>query len=131
MIIAGSGMCTGGRVKHHLEANLGRRESTVLFVGYQARGTLGRQILDGAPEVRLFGKMQPVRARVESIPGFSAHADREELTRWLSGITRAPRRVFVTHGEPEATTAFAAHIAARFGWPTTDPRYLESVSLAD
>jgi metallo-beta-lactamase family protein len=122
-------MCTGGRIKHHLDTNLGRRESTVLFVGYQARGTLGRQILDGSPEVRLFGKTVAVRARIESIPGFSAHADRDELTRWLSGVTRAPRRVFVTHGEPEATAAFASHIAGHFGWPVSDPRYLESVTL--
>jgi metallo-beta-lactamase family protein len=129
MIIAGSGMCTGGRVKHHLEANLGRRESTVLFVGYQAAGTLGRQILDGSQEVRLFGKMLPVRARVESIPGFSAHADRGELTRWLSGVKRAPRRVFVTHGEREAAAAFAGHLAEHFGWEVSVPAYGETVSL--
>ena len=130
MVIAGSGMCTGGRVKHHLEANLGRPESTVLFVGYQAVGTLGRQLQDGSPEVRLFGKMRPVRARVESIPGFSAHADRDELTRWLSGVQRAPRRVFVTHGEPEAAAAFARHLGERFGWEATVPRYGETVTLA-
>jgi metallo-beta-lactamase family protein len=129
MIIAGSGMCTGGRVKHHLEANLGRRESTVLFVGYQAAGTLGRQILDGSPEVRLFGKMLPVRARVESIPGFSAHADRGELTRWLSGVKRAPRRVFVTHGEREAAAAFAGHLGEHFGWEVSVPGYGETVPL--
>ncbi|HEY6001033.1 MAG TPA: MBL fold metallo-hydrolase [bacterium] len=129
MVIAGSGMCTGGRIKHHLDANIARPESTVLFVGYQAVGTLGRQIQDGSPEVRLFGRMLPVRARVESIPGFSAHADREELTRWLAGIARAPRRVFVTHGEPEAAAAFAAHLASRFGWQATVPRYGDVVSL--
>jgi metallo-beta-lactamase family protein len=129
MIIAGSGMCTGGRIKHHLEANLGRRESTVLFVGYQAIGTLGRQIQDGRPEVRLFGQMLPVRAKIESIPGFSAHADREELTRWLSGVQRAPRRVFVTHGEPEAAAAFSAHLGGRFGWQASVPAYGESFTL--
>lgn len=130
MIIAGSGMCTGGRVKHHLEANLGRPESTVLFVGYQAVGTLGRQILDGRPEVRLFGRMHPVRAKIESIPGFSAHADRDELTRWLSGMPRAPRGVFVTHGEPEAAAAFAQHLGERFGWQASVPAYLETHVLA-
>jgi metallo-beta-lactamase family protein len=129
MIIAGAGMCNGGRVKHHLDANLSRPESTVMFVGYQAVGTLGRQILDGRPEVRLFGKMVPVRAKIESIPGFSAHADRDELTRWLSGATRPPRRVFVTHGEPEAAAAFAKHVGERFGWQTTVPAYGESVRL--
>jgi metallo-beta-lactamase family protein len=130
MIIAGAGMCNGGRIKHHLEANLPRPESTVLFVGYQAIGTLGRQILDGKPEVRLFGKMVRVRAKIENIPGFSAHADRDELTRWLSGMQRPPRRVFVTHGEPEAAAAFAAHVAAHFGWATSVPGYLETAELA-
>jgi len=129
MIIAGSGMCNGGRVKHHLEANLDRPESTVLFVGYQAVGTLGRQILDGRPEVRLFGKMKPVRAKIESIQGFSAHADRDELTRWLSGMKQAPRRVFVTHGEPEAADAFSKHIAGHFGWPADVPAYEDTVLL--
>jgi metallo-beta-lactamase family protein len=129
MVIAGSGMCTGGRIKHHLEANLGRPESTVLFVGYQAAGTLGRQILDGRPEVRLFGQTRPVRAKIESIPGFSAHADRDELTRWLLGIKRPPRRVFVTHGEPEAAAAFAAHVGTRFGWQASVPSYQETVLL--
>ncbi len=129
MIIAGAGMCNGGRVKHHLDANLPRPESTVLFVGYQAVGTLGRQILDGRPEVRLFGRMVPVRAKIESIPGFSAHADRDELTRWLSGMQRPPQRVFVTHGEPEAAQAFAGHVAKHFGWPTSVPGYGESFPL--
>jgi len=130
MIIAGAGMCNGGRIKYHLEANLPRPESTVLFVGYQAVGTLGRQILDGKPEVRLFGRMLPVRAKIESIPGFSAHADRDELTRWLGGMQRAPRRVFVTHGEPEAAAAFAQHVGEHFGWDATVPGYLETFELA-
>jgi metallo-beta-lactamase family protein len=131
MIIAGSGMCTGGRIKHHLETNISRAESTVLFVGYQASGTLGRQILEGAAAVRLFGRMLPVRARVASIPGFSAHADRDELVRWLAGAAgRAPRRVFVTHGEPESATAFAAHVRERFGWEASVATYDESVELS-
>ncbi len=130
MIVAGSGMCTGGRIKHHLDANLGRRESTVLFVGYQAVGTLGRQILDGAREVRLFGRMIPVRASIESIMGFSAHADRGELLRWLSGAAgRAPRRAFVTHGEPESAASFADQVRAKFGWKTSVAKYGETVPL--
>ena len=131
MIIAGSGMCTGGRIKHHLEANITRPESTVLFVGYQAGGTLGRQILEGAGEVRLFGRMLPVRARIASIPGFSAHADRDELVRWLAGAAgRAPRRVFVTHGEPESAAAFAAHVHEHFGWETSVAKFDTTVELA-
>lgn len=131
MIIAGAGMCNGGRIKHHLVTNLSRPESTVLFVGYQAVGTLGRQILDGRPEVRLFGKIVPVRAKVESIPGFSAHGDRDELTRWLAGMEQPPRRVFVTHGEPEASAAFAKHVGEHFGWRTAVPAYQETVLLVD
>lgn len=129
MIVAGSGMCTGGRIKHHLETNLPRPESTVLFVGYQAAGTLGRQILEGRPEVRLFGNTVPVRAKIENIQGFSAHADRDELTRWLSGMEPPPRRVFVTHGEPRASAAFAKHLDERFGWPTSVPAYGDSFIL--
>jgi metallo-beta-lactamase family protein len=131
MIIAGAGMCNGGRIKHHLETNITRPQSTVLFVGYQAVGTLGRQILDGRPEVRLFGQMLPVRAKIESIPGFSAHADRDELTRWLAGMQQPPRRVFVTHGEPEAAASFAKHIGEHFGWQATVPAYQQTVLLQD
>ncbi|MHB8835278.1 MAG: MBL fold metallo-hydrolase RNA specificity domain-containing protein [Candidatus Methylomirabilia bacterium] len=131
MVIAGAGMCNGGRIKHHLVANLSRPQSTVLFVGYQAVGTLGRQILDGRPEVRLFGKMLPVRAKIENIPGFSAHADRDELTRWLSGMQKPPRRVFVTHGEPAASASFAKHVGEHFGWQAEVPSYGQTVLLED
>jgi len=129
MVIAGAGMCNGGRIKHHLEANISRPESTVLFVGYQAIGTLGRQIQEGRPEVRLFGKMLPVRAKIESIPGFSAHADRDELTRWLSGMKKPPRQVFVTHGEPAVSASFAKHVGEHFGWQASVPAYQETVLL--
>lgn len=129
IIIAGSGMCTGGRIKHHLVNNIGRPESTILFVGYQARGTLGRQIVDGAKEVRILGLKHPVLARIARIDGLSAHADREELMRWLSGLSRAPRRVFVVHGEEEASTEFAANLTKKTGWKTHVPRYLEQVAI--
>ena len=105
--MAGSGMCTGGRIKHHLAHNISRPESTILFVGYQARETLGRQILEGAPEVRIHGQTFPVRARVTKINGFSAHADRKGLVRWLDGFKTPPRRLFVTHGD--------ADVAAKYG----------------
>ncbi|HEX29918.1 TPA: MBL fold metallo-hydrolase, partial [Candidatus Poribacteria bacterium] len=107
IIIAGSGMCTGGRIKHHLVSNISRPESTILFVGYQAVGTLGRQIVDGAREVRILGRIHPVRARIVQINGFSGHADRDELFRWLSGLKGKPRHLFVTHGEPESAHSFA------------------------
>jgi len=129
IIIAGSGMCTGGRVKHHLRNNIIRPESTVLFVGYQAMGTLGRIILDGAEKVRLFGEMYPVRARIEKISGFSAHADRDELYRWISSLKSPPRRVFVTHGEKKAAAAFRDFLEQKTGWNCTVAEYEQEALL--
>ncbi len=123
IILAGSGMCTGGRIKHHLAQHISRPESTVLFVGYQANGTLGRQILDGAPKVRLLGFEYVVKARIARIQGFSAHADRDELTAWVTGLQSPPRRVFVNHGEDEAAAALQAHLEARTGWDVVAPDY--------
>jgi metallo-beta-lactamase family protein len=129
VIIAGSGMCTGGRIKHHLAANIDRRESTVLFVGYQAEGTLGREILSGARQVRIHGQVRRVRARVQRITGFSAHADRAELERWLAPQDRPPRRLFVVHGEQRAAEALAGRLRARAGWKVAIPEYGERVEL--
>jgi metallo-beta-lactamase family protein len=129
IIIAGSGMCTGGRVKHHLENNISRKESTILFVGYQAVGTLGRQIVDGAKEIRLFGQKRRVRARIEQLHGFSGHADRDELLRWLSGLKKPPRRLFVTHGEAESSQHFAATVREKMGWTVSVPGYMEEAVL--
>ena len=129
VIIAGSGMCTGGRIKHHLAANVSRSESTILFVGYQAVSTLGRIILDGAREIRIHGMNYPVRARIEKIEGLSAHADREELMRWLSCFKRGPSQIFVTHGEPETAESFAKTISRDKGWKTSVPKYEEEVVL--
>jgi metallo-beta-lactamase family protein len=129
VIIAGAGMCTGGRIKHHLVRNLPRSESTVLFVGYQAGGTLGREILDGASRVRVLGNEVPVRARVARIGGFSAHADRDELLRWAASLRRKPRGVFVVHGEPEVAEGFGRTLAERMGWRTSVPSAGEAVAL--
>jgi metallo-beta-lactamase family protein len=109
VIMAGSGMCTGGRVRHHLRHNLGRAEASVVFVGYAAKGTLARQIIDGARNVRLFGDEIPVRARIHTIGGFSAHADQAELLAWY-GKTHASLAILV-HGEEQAMRGFAAQIA--------------------
>jgi len=129
IIIAGSGMCTGGRIKHHLVNNISRKESTVLFVGYQAAGTLGRQIVDGAKRVRILGQYHPVEARIAQLNGFSAHADRNELMGWLSSLRRPPRRIFITHGEPDASQSLAELITSRQGWETTVPSYQTQVLL--
>ncbi len=129
MVIAGSGMCTGGRIKHHLVANISRPESTVLFVGYQAVGTLGRQIVDGAKKVRILGQYYPVRARIEQIHGFSSHADRDELFKWISALKEAPRRVFVVHGETKAAQLFGKFLSERTGWDISVPEYRAEVVL--
>jgi metallo-beta-lactamase family protein len=130
IIIAGSGMCTGGRIKHHLVNNISRSQSSIVFVGYQAVGTLGRQIVDGAKKVRILGQQHSVKARIEQLYGFSAHADQSELLRWLSGLKSAPRRVFMTHGEPEAARHFADFVHEKKGWATHVPGYGETVELA-
>jgi metallo-beta-lactamase family protein len=129
MIIAGSGMCTGGRIKYHLVRNISRLESTILFVGYQAAGTLGRQIVDGAEEVRILGQRHPVRARVAQIHGFSAHGDRDELFRWLSGLEGPPGQVFVVHGEAEAARSFAGFVGEKTGWKVSVPKYRDEAVL--
>ena len=122
-------MCTGGRVKHHLSLNVGREESTVLFVGYQAAETLGRQILDGHDEVRIFGRRLPVRARVHQIQGLSAHAGRSDLLNWLDRFEKAPRTLMLTHGDEPAANALADGVRERFGWEVSVPDYLDEVSL--
>ncbi len=109
VILAGSGMCTGGRVRHHLRHNLYREECSVVFVGYAARGTLARRIIDGAKEVRIFGEEVAVSAGVHTIGGFSAHADRDELLGWFRG-TGEPERTFLVHGEEEAMRGFGARL---------------------
>jgi metallo-beta-lactamase family protein len=129
IIIAGSGMCTGGRIKHHLVNNITREESTILFVGYQASGTLGRHIVDGAKSVRILGQYYPVRARIAQVHGFSAHADRDELIKWLSSLTKPPRRVFITHGELDASKSLEGLIRETKGWETLIPRYRQQVLL--
>ncbi|OGO18580.1 MAG: MBL fold hydrolase [Chloroflexi bacterium RBG_16_50_11] len=129
MIIAGAGMCTGGRIKHHLVNNISRPECTVLFVGYQAAGTLGRQILDGAKSVRIHGQQRPVNARIAQIQGFSAHADRDELMKWLSKLSVHPRHIFITHGETNSSEQFSKFLSATTGYKTSVPDYGTAVNL--
>jgi metallo-beta-lactamase family protein len=129
IVLAGAGMCTGGRIKHHLLHNITRPECTVLFVGYQAEGTLGRQIVDGARMVRVLGQTLPVKARVERISGFSAHADRDELLRWASCIKEKPRAAFVVHGEPDVAAHFRTTLEEKMGWKAIVPEPGQAVEL--
>ncbi len=129
MIIAGSGMCTGGRIKHHLVNNISRPESTILFVGYQAHGTLGRRIVDGEPEVRILGKTFEVKASVVQAHGFSAHADRKEILTWLQNLKNKPRKVFVIHGERDNAHQFRDYLAEQTGWDVMVPKYRDEVII--
>jgi metallo-beta-lactamase family protein len=130
IIIAGSGMCEGGRVLSHLERLLGLPDTTILFVGYQAPGTLGSRIIDGAKNVRVLGRPIEVRAHIACIDEFSAHADRDEIADWLAQLPTPPRRVLAVHGTPESASAFAMHLEARLGWATSVPAFGETVMLS-
>lgn len=129
IIIAGSGMVAGGRVLHHLHAHLPNPHATVLFVGYQAAGTRGRVLAEGAQSLRLFGDDIPVRAHMEKIDGFSGHADYREILAWLFAFNRPPEKIFLVHGEPEASEALGQHIREHFGWPYVLPREGQSFTL--
>ena len=123
-------MMTGGRVLHHALRMLPDPNATIVFVGYQAAGTPGRRILDGEPEVKILGEWVPVRCRIARIGGFSAHADWQEILKWLEGLKLPPRHTYLTHGEPEAATAMAEHIKQRFGWAVSVPKLGDRVDLA-
>jgi metallo-beta-lactamase family protein len=130
VIISASGMMTGGRVLHHAIRLVPDPNATLVFVGYQAAGTLGRRILDGENEVKILGQRIPVRCRLDKIGGFSAHADWKEVIRWLEGLPTGPRHTFLTHGEPPAANAMAARIKERFGWTASVPSYGERFELS-
>lgn len=129
IILAGSGMCTGGRIKHHLRHNISRPESTLLFVGYQAEDTLGRHIVDGEDPVRIHGKWYPVKAKIEQISGLSAHADHDDLMDWVDHFSAPPKRIFLTHGEVKAAEHLARSITDRHGYAVEVPAYEQVVEL--
>ncbi len=129
IIISASGMLTGGRVLHHAMRILPDENATIIFVGFQAVGTVGRRVQDGEKEVRIMKNWIPVRCHVERVEGFSAHADWKAVLRWLEGLKTTPKKVFTTHGEPDAAAAMAQHIRDRFGWNVEVPQYEERVEL--
>ena len=128
IIVSARGMATGGRVLHHLKAYAPDAKNTILFAGFQAAGTRGAALVGGAESIKIHGAYVPVRAEVANLDALSAHADRDQLLAWI-GALRAPRRVFVTHGEPVAADALRLAIEERHGWPTTVPIYRESLEL--
>lgn len=129
IIISASGMCNAGRIRHHLKYNLWRSECSIIFVGYQARGTLGRRIIDGAKEVKLLGDEIAVKAKIYTIGGFSAHADQQGLLEWLGAFKKKPRRIFVMHGEEETALGFAETIKKQLHIDAYAPFCLEEVTL--
>jgi len=131
IIISASGMCEAGRIRHHLKHHLWQENSTVLFVGYQAIGTLGRRLVDGEKQVRIFGEDINVRARVEYIEGFSGHADQKALVNWLNAFEKKPETVFIVHGEPDAQDTFASVITDTFGIRTIVPNRGDVFEIKD
>ena len=121
VIISASGMCEAGRIRHHLKHNLWRPECTILFVGYQAVGTLGRVLVEGVDEVKLFGEPIQVRAQIKKLVGMSGHADKDGLIDWINGFKEKPRRVFVVHGEDSVCTSFAECLKVEYGYHTYAP----------
>lgn len=131
IIISASGMCEAGRIRHHLKHHLWEENSTVLFVGYQAVGTLGRRLVDGEKQVRIFGEDITVKARIEYIEGFSGHADQKALIKWLDAFEKKPDTVFIVHGEPEAQEVFASMITDTFGIRTIIPNRGDVFEIKD
>jgi metallo-beta-lactamase family protein len=129
IIMATSGMCDSGRIKHHLKHTIERPDCTILFVGHQGNGTLGRIILDGARQVRIHGSEYVVRAEKAQIYGFSGHADRDDLIRWISHFDGSPKRVFLTHGEEEPARSLGQYIETNLKLPVTIPNYRETIDL--
>jgi metallo-beta-lactamase family protein len=129
VIISSSGMLTGGRILHHCRQRLPHAQNTLLITGYQSENTLGRALLDGARFVRIHKSEVPVLAEIANLKGLSGHGDAKEMVRWLSEVTPAPRRVFLTHGEPDAAEALAAKITNERGFPTHVPGLGETVEL--
>lgn len=129
IIVSASGMASGGRILHHLEHRLPDSRSTVLLVGYQGEGTRGRQLLEGAKYLSLFGESVPVKAQIVEIGQLSAHAGRSELLRWLSGFQAPPKQTFLVHGEPPALNSLHDAVKGKFGWNVTIPDYEQSFDL--
>lgn len=129
IIISASGMCDAGRIKHHLKYNLGRSECSILITGFQAAGTLGRRLVDGAKQVRIFGQDIRVKATIHTIGGLSAHADQADLINWLRHFQNMPENIFIVHGEPTNASALAAAIKQQLFWNTHIPGQLSTVTL--
>jgi metallo-beta-lactamase family protein len=124
-------MANGGRIKHHLRSRLGDENTLVLFTGYQAEGTLGRDLIEGKPYVTIFGEEVAVRARVDKLNSLSAHCDQKEMMNWLSFFRTPPKKTFIVHGEPEAQEVLAAKIKDELGWEVEIPEFGYTAELGN
>jgi metallo-beta-lactamase family protein len=129
IIISASGMLTGGRVLHHLEAFAPDSRNAIVLSGYQAGGTRGAALVGGVEHLRMFGQEVPIRAEVVPLQSFSGHADADEIVAWMAGATRRPKITYVTHGEPDAADALRARIQRELGWQARVPEHLERVAV--
>jgi metallo-beta-lactamase family protein len=129
IIISASGMATGGRILHHLKAFAPDQKNTIVLAGFQASGTRGRQLLDGAKEIKIHREFVPVRATVRSLQNISAHADSNEITHWLKESQITPKAIFITHGEPQSAEALSDKIRAEFNWQTIIPKQDQEFTL--
>ncbi|TNG01578.1 MAG: MBL fold metallo-hydrolase, partial [Gammaproteobacteria bacterium] len=128
IIIAGSGMCNGGRILHHLKHNIWREGSHIMIVGYQAYGTLGRRLVEGEPSIKIYGENYQVRAKVHTVGGLSAHADKDDLIRWISQFKTDPQ-VYVVHGEPDSKDDFSRSISSELGFNAMVPSPGDTINL--
>ena len=129
IIISASGMVTGGRVLHHLAHRLGDARNCVILAGFQAEGTRGRALQEGAKTLNLWGQAVPVLAEIVNLGQFSAHAGKSELLRWMTGLQMPPKEVYLTHGEPQAAQSLQQAVASNFRWKTAVARYLDTVEI--
>jgi len=129
LVMAGAGMCNGGRILHHLRANLWKPSTHVLIVGYQSQGSLGRRLVDGEKEVKIFGEKIVVKATIHTLGGFSAHAGQTDLMRWFDVIAPSKPRVVLTHGEDDQRTALAKFIQQRHRLPSKLPKMGETIEI--
>ena len=129
IIISANGMVNGGRILHHMVHRLPHPENTILFIGYQAEGTRGRLLLDGEKSIKIHGQQIPVKAKIESISGFSGHPDSNEILAWLMGFNRPPEKTFIVHGEPESSAALAERIREKLGWNVVIPEFSQSFEI--
>jgi metallo-beta-lactamase family protein len=129
IIIAGSGMCSGGRIRHHLKNNLWKNDTHLIIVGFQAAGTLGRALVDGARKVTIMGREIAVKARIHTLGGFSAHADQQQLLKWANGFHKPRPKLYLVHGEPDAMSTLQSQLQEKYQWQANIPDFGDTIDI--